>query len=271
MTGKKIQWFKNPKSLAEEYQSVDTQFALANASGEEVLICHEWVKCRDFLNDAIRATVQNKKSEIYGFKFDETNPKIDIESTTMAVTRQTLDSDDAVKKFCDEINNAILLLNHFESIASEELTTVNEIDATGSNRTKVFLFKSPKMWITSPHLISMYSLLIRLGSKNLEFEIGNETSLTKAFEKMIIDYSKAGDKDASYIKSCGSILHHTVKNYKSLFDSIEDGEFCGFHDMYLKESSIGEFHNHTGIVALANGLTPIEKLNNIFKELKKRG
>ena len=53
--------------LSEMNQTVPFQFAFVTKQNK---MCHQWVNCRDYLQDAVRVALTGKPCEIYGFKYE---------------------------------------------------------------------------------------------------------------------------------------------------------------------------------------------------------
>lgn len=259
----KVGWFSKTSRLNEIYQSTGMMFAFVSSPLNGLCQCHEWVKCRDFLPDAARSQVTNKKCSIYGFTFDPAkNPIIDLNKMRMMVTK--LFSKDAdIPKFRQKIKSSLELLNHFESMAGVMKSKVIKVDSTGQNIYKsIFLFTSSVMWMRSPFLISMYSFLIRLGDKELQFT--NDAELKTEFKKLV-EYQSSGkiqDNDANYLFNSWNKLDLIIKNRSKLFPIKNK-----VHDFYWKDYTMNQFHYYTGLNSLTKGITPDEKLNAMVNTL----
>jgi hypothetical protein len=101
----------------------------------------------------------------------------------------------------------------------------------------------------------MYSFLIRLGDKQIQFKNAAElkSELKKISEKM-----KNEDKDARYLSSSWNKMHTIIKHRRSLFP-----EEKGFHDVFFKAIENMNFHHQLGLRALCD-------LNSADTELNKR-
>jgi len=80
---KEVVWFPTSGNLSEEYQKLGFEFAFMSANYEQ---CHTFVKCRDFLQDAVLWQLEGKKKSIYNFIYDPAKqPPIDLEKMRMLV------------------------------------------------------------------------------------------------------------------------------------------------------------------------------------------
>ncbi len=259
-----VEWFKAPKSLNEIYQQTGMLFAFLTSPEKGSKVCHEWVKCRDFLHDAVRAQITGTPCGIYGFTFNPaTNPNIDLKKMRMLITKDGLKDGD-IEGFGKKIQAGLALVNHFEKHAKVSLSKVEEIDVTGSNKKVIYLFTGPQMWMSSPFLISMYTFLLRLGDKEIVFE--NEVDLKNKLKDLNDKYKngKLSDNDANYLGGSWDKLHLFVKNRIKLFPKKD-----GVHDIFHGSYNINSFHNNGGIWSLATYQTPDTALNDRVKELTK--
>jgi hypothetical protein len=261
----KPEWFKSQGSMSEIYQQTGMMFAFVGPPKDGLKVCHPWVKCRDFLHDAVRSQITGKPCAIYGFNFKPaSNPPIDLKRMRMLVTKGSFRSEDEMTIFKAKIAAALVLINHFERQAKSSLSMVQEVDATGSGKRLVFMFTGPGMWVKSPFLISMYTFLIRLGDKELKFKNAKDLkSQFKGLHKVV-----ERDNDVAYLDRTWDKLHPIIKNRKILFNMKD-----GVHDIFFKDISINQFHDYGGIVSLAKGQARDpeinEKLEEILAEVKK--
>jgi len=259
-----VEWFKNPNLLSEIFQQTGMLFAFVSAPETGSKVCHEWVKCRDFLHDAVRSQITGKGCGIYGFSFNPAkNPPIDLKKTRMLVTKDAL-REEYIPEFTKKMEAGLRLLNHFEKHAKVSLSKMHEIDPTGSGKKAIYSFVSPRMWVSSPFLVSMYTFLIRLGDKEIEFK--DKTDLKEKL-KALSDDNKSGkisDNDAGYVGKSWDKLHLFIQNRAKLFPKKD-----GFHDIFFENYGINNFHNSAGILSLANMATPDKSLNERVKGMIK--
>ena len=250
-----VKWFKDVKHLSEIYQKTGMLFAFVTYSEEKetYIACHQWVKCRDFLPDAVRAFATKTPCIIYGFEYNrELNPPIDIEHMRMLVSKQVL-SKEGLPDFKDTIVSATMLLNHFEKENGIALTKVQEISTNGSKQKAIYMFTGSPVWVQSPFMVSLYTFLIRLGEKKIKFK--DKKELLAVFKK-IVNNKTDNDNDSMYLRKMWDKLHTVVANRNILFPKKNK-----LHDINFKDYTINNFHNHTGIKSLVECSTPDKKLN----------
>jgi len=229
------------KSLSEEYQPTGMYFAFLSTKNE---MCHTWIKCRDFLQDAVRNQLTGRSDEIYGFCYlPKENPKIDLRKTRLLVKGIKLD---------EVIKYSLQLVNHYERVAG--LTPISKVVKTDD----MYIFLGPGEWSQSPVLISLYTLLIRLGCRKIEFK--NDEELIKAYEKLFNNKEVNNINDIRYLNSVYKYIHIVLENRNLLMFKQKD-------KILFEDTQIGSFHNNSGVVALCQNRIVDEKLKNKFKKI----
>jgi len=229
------------KSLSEEYQPTGMYFAFLSVKNE---MCHTWIKCRDFLQDAVRNQLTGRNDSIYGFCYlPKEDPKIDLKKTRLLVKGVNLD---------EVIKYSLQLVNHYEkAVGLTPRSKITKVD-------DMYIFLGPGEWSQSSILISLYTLLIRLGCRKIEFK--NEKELTKAYEKLISDKETSNINDIRYLKCVYKYIHTALENRDLLMFKQKDKILFG-------DIQIDSFHSRSGIVALCSNTITDEKLKNKFKEI----
>lgn len=148
---------KSIYSLCEISQKVDMKFAFAHIiekGGKATLKqIHQFIKCRDFLGDALFATHHGKQFGIYGFRFDGSKIKVDTEKTILLIRYNGL----------EKLQNGLNLLNYLERKAHWKKSRIIDLGAKDGS-CPIYLALGSKKWVSSPQLISLYTLLLRLGA-----------------------------------------------------------------------------------------------------------
>lgn len=256
----KIKWFMNKDNLMEEYQKTGMLFAFVTDPKIEggIQVCHSWVKCRDFMPDAVKVQITKSSCNIYGFNYKEgKNPPIDLKKMRMLVTKDKIEKDN-IGSLKNKMIAAEKLLNHFEKYGNISLSKLEEINPAGSSKESIYMFTGSSIWVTSPFMISLYTFLIRLGDKEIKFE-GEVDLLTKLRE--LSENKVNNDVDIVYLRHSWNKLHSIVKNRDKLFIKKE-----GVHDINLTDMPINIFHHRAGIQNLIKGQTPSDTLNKLSKK-----
>jgi hypothetical protein len=256
----KIQRFPE-NYLCEIYQDVDMKFAFVSDAKDGYRQCHTLAKCRDFLQDAIRAFITKGSASIYSFTYKHgTNPPIDMKKTRMLVKRDGKTSNDDFKT---QMGRAKRLLVHYERKAGWSESKVLKVE--GDPGLRVFI--SPPEWMRAPHLISLYTLLIRLGAYKASYcGVKKEETIQSKFKELIEGNRNTGRNgqplDINYLSTIYQHIELIMEKCDELVsEKIEDN---------YPNVSINSLHNHSGIVSLCQGRHCDKKLNEAFQKLMKK-
>lgn len=260
-----IQWVPD-KHMAEIYQSTKFQFAFVSAPRTGNKQCHPFVQCRDFLHDAVRVHITKGSCSIFGFTYRYgKNPPVDMRNMRMLVTKFNM-KDTERKTFEKKMLCAREVINHYETIAGWPKTKLKYVG--DEKRANVWLFVGTGKWMKSPFLVSMYTLLIRLGDK---YKTLNKFKDTKDLVSKLQTVSKqCSDNDAGYLKSAYNKMHLIIAEADRMF--LKDGKTID--PTYLdKNIQLTNFHNHCGIFSLCSNCSPkqTKHLEEKVRKLEKEG
>jgi len=248
------------KSYSEEYQVTGFHYAFMSANKE---MCHHWVKCRDFLQDALRNQLTGRTDHIYNFSYAPgKDPKIETKKTLMLVKKTPCPADDKAKsEFSLQMGSALALVNHYEK--AHKLTPRSKLIRAkqGGLDESVYLFRGPGAWSQGAVMIAIYTFLIRLGYFKLVFK--DEESLSAEYQRIMSGPDNSND--IRYLRIVHKNLHLALEHRaKHMFKpkGWKKGNKVLFHD-----STIGNFHHCSGIVSLSKFNTPVEELNSEFRKI----
>jgi len=251
-------------SYAEEYQVTGFHYAFLSPDNK---MCHHWIKCRDFLQDALRNQLTGRNDAIYSFAYRPgKDPEVPTDVTRMLVKRIPTPSTDAAKKEFDEMMQAALnLVNYYEEAHNlGSPSTMMRATHPGTDQ-YVYLFSGPGIWSQGAIMIAIYTFLIRIGFFRPKFK--DEKTLMAEYERIIKD--KSASNDTRYLKTVYKNLHPALEHLdKHLFKKPghKKGDKVLFHD-----SPMNSFHHHSGIVSLSQGNTPEKGLNETFRKIFSAG
>jgi hypothetical protein len=134
--------------FSEIYQDSDLKFSSVSISNRVVTQLHDFVKCRDFLNDTLAASRQKKKSKlIYGFTFDGSDTPINLKRTELVLKG----SDFTLLK------SQLYLLNELERSLGARPTVLRNLKG---QKDKYLLLASP-FWLRALPVYSFYTHILR--------------------------------------------------------------------------------------------------------------
>lgn len=231
-----IQWKPLPlNSKILQIYSRGLEYALVSDDYKQ---CHNFVWCKDFLHDVMYATLNNRQVEIYKFRFNpETSPKPCLDKIRLLVTN----SKD--KKFALKIPGCLDFLNQIETRMKIKKSIVRQcwLPQEPYRAAGVFMFEGSKRWIQAPPMLSLYSLLLRVGTSHTAGD---------AFENTI-DGIKNGTIKASqkYDRKWLDSINPALEKLFRL------GDRRIFHkniqENYPKKLVIDTVHNRMGIIGFS--------------------
>jgi hypothetical protein len=259
--GIKVEFWKEHHHLCEIGQPVGMLYAFLSSDNMQ---CHQWIRCRDFLNDALRNQVSGKIDEIFGFRYQpKHNPSLDLNKMRILVKRSSTEKD-ASKNTKEMMASALAMINCMEETSGiKPLSVIHQVAST-ANEKDVYIFEGASDWMESTFMISLYTFLIRLGGKKIVFK--DKEELDTKLKELV--KSSTGDHDLSYLKTSLPYIYKILEKRKEL-TYVRKG-----NDHFLKSSPIGLFHNYTGIVALCQdrkgqnmaGLDELVTLSKVIRE-----
>jgi hypothetical protein len=252
----KIEFFPKAK-LAEIYQTSGVQFSFITTPANGNKQCHPWVKCRDFLHDAIRAYITKEAVEVYNFEYDrKINPPIDLRRTRLIVK----DTKNKKNDFIAHMFRALHIINIYENIAG---TTTSNITFHDSEDGTICYFNGPGIWMKACALISMYTFLIRLGEYNI-----NTTNIDTVIASLKnIGKKDTDNNDLNYTYYTYKYMHYIMDNINNLFLNNKrfESALCSKHAVI----SVRKLHNYSGIKSLCTNLYSVEVTKTKMAKLKK--
>lgn len=235
----KLTWLAQPTGAAAQIYSQGLQYSLVNKNHEQ---CTPLIFCKDFLQDAIHGSLHNQQASIYGFTYNpKTMPKLDMDRVRIVVVNN---SD---KKFSERIPGVIDLLNQAEKRLKMKPTAVYEVSnpPKAYAKTGAYFFSGSGMWLNAPPLVSMYSLLLRVGFSHV---VG--VDLLKTLRGV------ANGKIKQYQSSDQSQMAGALKGMERIFEKgYRKFFYIDTAKNYPKSASIGTMHGSSGIVAFSGGST----------------
>ena len=152
-----IDWFETNQSKILQIYSKGLEYALVSNDFRQ---CHPFILCKDFLHDVVFSTINKKPIEIYKFKFDPTNNPLPCLDKTRILITNAKD-----RNFAKKIPDVLNLLNQVESHLKIKKSIVRRCANPPETyrKTGVFMFEGSRRWIQAPPMLSLYSLLLRVG------------------------------------------------------------------------------------------------------------
>jgi hypothetical protein len=200
------------KQYDEMSQEYPVKFAWVRQEKDTYVAQHWWVKCRDFLQDALLFSKLKEDLSIYKFKIDDDFVETNLLALKFPKT-----------KHIDYLITNLVFLNSVEdlnNISHTELVYINKLE-------KTIVIKLSDYWKNSPTLLSFYTFYLKILSYTEDASFNNVPAT-----------------EASYILTTEYILPKFMANLKNLtFPSILDTwESC--------KKDMQAFHDRTGFVSV---------------------
>jgi len=274
---KEVDWLAPSNNLSEIYQEVTIKFAFAFVSDTGIVTqSHPWAQCRDFLHDAIAGELHGYNVNIWGFAFNRKEfPKrnrVCTDKTMLMISRKGIKMPNT---FRQNLSKALLYINHYEDLLGLPNSKLIKLpkNTVDTNYKHVWLLEGPNFWISAPYLISLLTLLIRLGKKlpaNKVIEDPAEIFKQIAFDKKYPE--NTGDNDVRYLRDC----HDKIGTVLKLTGKIEEmvGSEGGFLKLYNWQkgkyaTTQNQFHDKSGILSICKADCYVSELNEmLIKEFK---
>ncbi|KKL97880.1 hypothetical protein LCGC14_1829980 [marine sediment metagenome] len=269
--------------LSDDYDtnqiySTGVEFAMVGRQDKKWKQAMTFVFCKDFLHDTIWAMLHKKPVAIYDFSYNPTGkvmeepkkgtsewytwselqgsvhddkPKKDIPihmgRTALLFRDTTLKGVVGKKRFHDHRLGALDFLHQVDKQMGFNPTQIYQVKGA-RNGPPTWLILGDKRWMHAPTLLSLYSILIRVGyyhnpggafMRTLEMVKEGEVGIGNATDDMYGDYSDAaGCNDTSYVKQAWKgievILKHGIKVFhdEMIENYPEDVRTSVLHDKY---------------------------------------
>lgn len=243
---REIKWHPKTRKISQ-VPSEGLEFAFLTENYRQI---HQLVWCKDFMQDAIYGHMNNKKVSIFGFMYDpEVDPPIYMDKTRIMLANWK------------DANFGIHVLENlrpFLNAIEEQLKmarTVFEKSTTPPARYKksgVYIVNGSKRWMKSPPMISLYTLLLRIGMVHKSKDDPLET----------IRKVRIGETSGYYSTNDEGILKTSEEGLSRI---LEHGDRKIFHKEMKKNYplttrsgdnfSVFTLHDSCGLSAFSRGVT----------------
>lgn len=203
-----------------------------------------FVLCKDYFQDAVNAQLNNKPQSVYGFSYDPSvNPPVMVDRIRLAVGNAADTTlSEKIPNIIDLLNQAERKLKLIRSKAFIPETSYPKYENKGGT----FIIEGSIKWMLAPPMISLYTLLTRLG---LTHTVGKDfwESLKDITENKTAVYTSgtSGSNDVGYLKTAMPTIKRIFEyGYGKIF-------YLNAKDNYPNNVSIERLHNSFGIVGLA--------------------
>lgn len=251
---RKVEW--HPKTIKgiSQIPKDGMEFAYVSEDYKQV---HQLVWCKDFMQDTIFGFLNNQKFEIYGFEYDPAkNPAICKEKTRIMICNwRDQEFEKKLLKNCKEFVNGIEKKLKMNKTIFEKCINPPPI----YRRSGVFIAEGSKRWMQAPPMISLYTLLLRIG---MVHPLGQDVdkTLQQIHDEEIKPYNWKPDRVTKWGESHDdNDADHLKNGWNGLNKILHHGDSKIFHKAIEKNyrSSVGIYtiHDDCGLGGFSNGYT----------------
>lgn len=204
-------------------------FCTAPDAKNQIDIVDRADQCRETIVDHVRRQLQDtpnsKKREL---NIDMNRTRLILFSKTSAHNQER-----TIKAFNTRRNREMLvglkLVNHYERKYGWPRTKMQKLHngkiisggTDVSNTIHMYMVVGSSRWMKSPHLLSLYLLLLRLGIRGFKADFNTHTQLTKELEAFIANNSRGNGVrrgDAAHVRVTYKKWDLLLKSYNKLFN-----------------------------------------------------
>lgn len=242
-SNKTVEPSKQKLSLLEIMQVNETQFALCryDSQSDQLIQCHQFIKCRDFFNEVFVGLEENRDMEIYGFKWTKENPRPDCQNASLLMKLENEESLANMTK-----NQSIL--KDIEEFLGWSTSYYELVSYPGVKKPIVWVC-GDKQWQRSSVAFSLYTFLL----KCLTYKIKDKDNWMEEIAKIKGKYGEPAP-EAEYVKDT-EYMNYLLQNMNEV-----NARFTTYTGWKQQHSlSVYTLHDDSGFVSLRPCIFPKAK------------
>jgi hypothetical protein len=211
------------------------EYALVSKDYEQ---CHPFVWCKDFLHDVIHAATHYLWFEVYKFKYNPQFDPLPCLDRTRLLLANAKD-----KTFQEKVPAVLDFINQIEESLKMKPSFARDcwFPPEGYEKSGVVMIEGSRRWINAPPMLSLYSLLLRVGFVHTPGDPFMKT-IRGVMRGDIKPYQK---KDHRWLQSVEPALEKILRlGDRRIF-------YRSMASNYPRHLQIDTIHNRLGIVGFA--------------------
>lgn len=235
----KVAWNDNYRT--SQIYSRGFEFAFLSESEGVFYQATTFVYCKDFLHDAIWATLNKKPVRIYGFKYDPSKDvALQMDRTVLALRNTEYRKKDEDGRFHEQLAACLEFVQQIDrrlGFRPTQIYVVEHADAP------CWAIVGDARWQHAPTLLSLYTLLLRLGFLHRPGQDSDKTLQLAGEEKKLLGdaCNYAGNLDCRYVKEARVGIDLIMRHGLNIFHPKQE-------DNYPSSLDVSTLHNFLGIV-----------------------
>lgn len=247
---KKIKWSEKDTKISQ-IPTEGLEYAMLSTNYEQV---NQMVWCKDFMHDLIYSHVNSRSIDIYNFKY---SPWLHPRPCTSRIRLMIANCKDA--EFGERIMQSMLpILHEVENELQMSQTKIYKClnDKEIYKRSGgIWILDGSKRWLKSPPMVSLYTMIVRLGLAGKPGE-SFRTTLKKIGTQQNPAYFDKNNREAELVRQARYGIDFIMKyTDKRIFSANLKRNYCipSYANTYKFDDELRLIHNCCGIVGFSNG------------------
>lgn len=247
---RQIKWHPKTNKICQ-IPKEGLEYALVSDSYEQL---HQLVWCKDFMQDVVHGYLNNNFTKIYGLEYDPAKaPPVSMKRTRLMVTNWK------DKELGDKLKDRVLpLLHEVEGKLGMSKSVLEKCSKVPPRYGKsgVWLFDSSIRWSKAPPMISLFTMLVRIGLVREAEDDLNELIRKIKDDEVKCYYSVEKMQDKGQVKRAEKGIKKILKyGDRKIFHSDIKKNYPPFVSSGKKYLSIYTIHDSCGIAGFSDGYT----------------
>jgi hypothetical protein len=248
-----------PGDTSSIYSSGSIAYALVSSPKKGRQQIHSVCTCKDFLHDVVRAYLHPDSEEASTTYYKEDSPDVDMTALRLLLTRDRFEGE-SVDQFKKKIFSAKAVLNVYEKAYGWKPSKISTV--VHPNFDHAWLLTGPPQWMRASYMVSLVSLILRLGGGKGPFPAFDNVKQVQAYWAKLCSNHTGGD--VGLMSSVHTKLPVLFENFDDLFAKTPK-------ELYPHTYKSGWFHSSGGIVNFCGFSTDMPEAKKFKKLCKEAG
>lgn len=247
MPGKSVRWFANAEealrhSLQDYVSGLQYSMASEDAADGAADQVMPFAFCREYLTDIVYSGLHNQPVNSYGLVIPAP-PRPATTRTRLLLSNPKEPAD----VFLARAVNAVDFVAHYEGLMDLPPSELVPCDSPPPKTGAVVMFDGSNLWQSSPPMLSLYSLLIRIGMVHRSDERTPEDTMRLVVSKTVKSYQV---NDAEQARFALRVIDWLAgkPGFRTLLGTSQAKNFPN-------RLTVDDLHTRSGVVSYSHGTT----------------